>query len=174
MKFMDKEKKKEKKKKKKGSYGKVFGFCAVVACVATLFGWLGGGGFGFGGGGGFGLPFGSGGNGGSSGDGNGGSGYVNENGTYNNEAENNDNETSGGEVSGDGASQETVLLEIRVSGNSIYHGDQEIAIDELVPLFEELNQPGSTWELHDDQDIMETFENVRALMRENGIVYAIQ
>ena len=161
------------KKKKKGNYGKVLGFCGVVACAALLFAWLGGSGFGFGGGGGFGLPFGgsgNNGNGGGYGDGtNGGytsyppSDYTPPNGT-----------NGGGEngESGENGADEDVELVIRVVNNRIYHGENEITLDELVPLLEELNQPGAIWELRDEQAIMETYELVRAIMHENEILFA--
>ncbi|MCL2362618.1 MAG: hypothetical protein FWC73_12505 [Defluviitaleaceae bacterium] len=156
------------KKKKKGSYGKVLGYCVAVGCVAALLAIFGGG-LGFGGGG-FGLPFG-GGSGGSNG-GNG-TGYTNDSIIQNDDPEESD-DTNNHEISEDGAFEESAILTIRVVNNRIYHGEDEITIDELVQLFDDLNYPDATWELRDEQAIMETFENVQALMRENGISYVVR
>jgi len=161
---------KVKKKKKKGAYGKVLGFCVLAGCVAALLGWLGSGGFGFGGGSGFGLPWGQQGEGnGSGGDGNAGSGYVQQNNENNDEETN--NEASGYDPyqNGGGVADEGINLTIRVSGNTIYHGEDEVSSYALIRLFEGINQPGFVWELVDDQAILETLENVRMLMRENGV-----
>ena len=155
----------EKKKKKKGHYGKVLGFCAVVGCAAFLLSMLGGGG-GFG----FGLPW-AGGNGNGNGNGSNGGGYE-----ANGYQPSTDYETTNGEngyaydENGNGAPVEPVLI-IRVVGNDIYHGYEPITLDDLVPLLEEINQPGYVWELRDVQAIMETYDNVKVLMEENGISF---
>ena len=154
-------------KKKKGNYGKVLGFCAVVACAAALLGWLGGVG------GGFGLPFGGGGNGGGNGDGNGanGGGYSvqDEVTPGDNQDATADTQDEEGDISTPPVEEPPVLL-IRVVNDRIYHGDVEITIDELVGILEALNQPDYVWELRDEQAIMETYENVRVLMLETGIM----
>ena len=147
-----------KEKKKKSSYGKVLGFCIIVGCLAAFLAWLTGGGFGFGG---IGLPFGLGGN----GNGNGG-GYATDNGA----PPQDDQNYSAYEPGGYDTPEEPELL-IRVVQNTIYHGEREITIDDLVPLFEELNQPGLIWELRDEQAILETYENVKAILLENEIVF---
>ena len=141
-----------KEKKKKGSYGKVLGFCVIVGCVAAFLAWFGGD---------FGWPFGLG-DSGSGSNGNG-SGYT---------AENDypavqDNGPSAGNDTGDTYTEPELL--IRIAGNTIYHGEQEITIGELAQILDELNQPGFVWELRDEQAIMETYENVKALLVENDI-----
>jgi len=152
----------EKKKKKKG-YGKMLGFCGIVGCVAALL-W-GAGNFGLGGGL---LPWGQAGGGNGSGSGNG--GYA----SQNNQQQNTPppgqgtNEDPGDNGNGEVAADELI---IRVERDMIYHSERQITIDELVPLLESLNYPGAIWELHDDQAIVETYENVIALMRENGIEF---
>ena len=177
----------EKKKKKKGAYGKVLGFCVLAGGIAAVLAWLGSGGLGFGGGGGFGLPWGQG-NGNSSGgdsyNGNGayysspGGDYqdINGDGVSENNNQSDVNETGNNEASEyeGGANEAPPLLVISVVGNTIFHGDDEITIDEMVRLFDDINQPGFTWELRDEQAIMETFETVRTLMLENGVYYTVR
>jgi len=168
----------EGKKKKKGSYGKVLGYCVAVSCVAALLAVLGGG-FGLGGGG-FGLPWGSGnGSGNANGNGTNGSGYTNETTTQTNDPDETDAsgdyyDNNDHEISENGAFDEPVELLIRVVNDRIYHIEREVTLEELVSLFEGLNSPDATWELRDEQAIMETFENVQALMRENGVVYVVR
>jgi len=155
------------KKKKKGSYGKVVGFCVAVGCVATLLAILGGG-FGLGGGG-FGLPFGGNGSGSNN-------GTTNNNG-YANEPTNNDESQEDSydyEISEDSVFEEPIELVIVVAYNRIYHNQQEVTLDELVLLLNDLNDPNFTWELIDEQAILETLENVQALMRENDIAYVLR
>ena len=149
------------KKKKKGSYGKVLGFCIIVGCVAVLFNWLGGAGFGIGGD--FGLPFGL----GSDGNGSNSSGYAAEN---DNNLTQDVGTTSSEEPDDDDAAIEPELL-IRVVYNRIYHGELEITIEEFTQLLEDINQADLVWELRDEHAIMETYENVRTLMQDNGIVF---
>ncbi|MCL2527474.1 MAG: hypothetical protein FWE42_03565 [Defluviitaleaceae bacterium] len=155
----------KKKKKKKGAYGKVLGFCVLASCAALVLAFFGGDGFGFGGGSGFGLG-GPGGNGNGTANGTSGSGYSQ--GEYvpgdNYEDDNNQENGSDGVIN-----DEPVNLTIRVSGNNIYHDQDEVTSYELIRLFEEVNQPGLIWELVDDQAIHETLVTVRALMNENGV-----
>ncbi|MCL2403990.1 MAG: hypothetical protein FWC92_00445 [Defluviitaleaceae bacterium] len=152
------------KKKKKG-YGKVLGFCAIVGCVAALF-W-GAGYFGFGGGI---LPwaYGDGTNGTSNGNGNNNGAYTAQDNQYQDTSQVDPDETAN--IPGEDEVLPPVLI-IRVTRGEIYHGDRQISIYELVPILEELNQPGYVWELHDDQAIVETYENVIALMRESGVYF---
>jgi len=69
---------------------------------------------------------------------------------------------------GDESAPELIIKVIR---DMVYHAEHQITIDELVLLLEELNYPEAVWELHDDQAIVETYEIVIALMRENGIEF---
>jgi len=163
--------KKEKKKKKKGAYGKVLGFCVLVGCVAGFLAMFGGDGFGFGGGG-FGLGGSGNGNGNEPANGTNGGGYVSQNNTPDNDTEENPGYENGNE--GNNIGEEPVELVIRVVGNSIYHGERELTTTELTQLFDDVNQPGFTWELHDEQAIMETFELVQMIMRENEVAYTIR
>ena len=145
------------KKKKKKGYGKVVGFCAVVGCIAALL-W-GAGQFGLGGGL---LPWGQVNGGNGSGDG----GYAQQNGQQ--EAppvhiEPEEDTAAGEEV--------PPVLIIRVVRDTVYHGDRQISIDELMPLLEEISQPGDVWELYDDQAIVGTYETVIALMRDSGVEF---
>jgi len=157
----------EKKKKKKGNYGKVAGYCVVVGCAAALLAWLvGDGGFGFG--------EGFGGLGGGQGQ-NGANGGYN---AYQEQAYNPDvvageqHEPEDEHINDPNIPEpELPVLIIRVVNNNIYHGDDPISTDDLVRLFEDINQPGFVWELRDEQAIMETYENVKVLMNENGIVF---
>jgi len=144
------------KKKKKG-YGKVLGFCVIAGCLAALF-W-GAGYFGLGGGI---LPW------GQSEGGNGNGGYTEQN---NQEEAQPPGDTSEAPDAPDNGEEIAPELLIRVARDMVYHGERQITIDELVPLLEELNRPGYVWELHDDQAIVETYDNVKALMRENGIEF---
>ena len=149
----------KKDKKKKKGYGKVFGFCVVVGCIAALL-W-GAGHFGLGGGI---LPWGQ----IESGNGNG--GYTGQTNQPQDEAPP-PQETNEAPYEPGNDDESAPELLIRVSRDIIYHGEQQISIDDLVPLLEQLNQPGYVWELHDDQAIVETYENVKTLMRENGIEF---
>jgi len=166
----------KKKKKKKGAYGKVLGFCVLVGCIATALAWLGSGSLGFGGNGNFGLPFLGQQDSNDNGDNNGGEYYAppEDNDTNNTDDTNGNDDDNGTNDNGDTVVDEPVELVIRVVGNAIYHGENEITAEELVRLFNDVNQPGFTWELRDEQAIMETFENVRVLMRENGIYYTVR
>jgi len=153
-----------KEKKKKGSYGKVLGFCTVVACLAALLGWgFGGDGFGLGGGGfGFGGSNGNGGNDNS----NGGS-YAEYNTDYN-PYQNEPYDDTDGSGYTNGMHTEVVRV-IRVVRDSIYHGEQEITIGELEQILDELGGQNHEWELVDEQAISETYDNVLALMLGRGI-----
>ena len=158
----------KKEKKKKGNYGKVLGFCAVVACLAALLGWgFGGNGFGLGTGG-FG-PF------GGSGDGNGGdndtgSGYTEytENQTANEDPNANPDEADYQNGDTNGAAIEVVRT-IRVVRDDIFHGQQQVTIGELEYILDELYSPNEEWEIVDEQAISEVFDAVLALMIERGI-----
>ena len=150
----------EKKKKKKG-YGKVFGFCVIVGCIAALL-WGFGGNFGLGGGL---LPWGQA---GGNGNGNGSGGYASQNNQPQETPQPPAGETNGENGNGEEDSPELI---IRVVRDAIYHDSQQITIDELVPLLEELNYPGAIWELQDYYAIVETYENVLALMREHEIEF---
>ena len=150
----------KKEKKKKKGYGKVFGFCVVVGCITALL-W-GAGNFGIGDGL---LPWGQ----VNSGNGNGNGGYTGQNDQPQETPPPIEiNEAPGVPVNGEESEPE---LLIRVVRGLIYHGERQITIDELVPLLEELSRPGYVWELHDEQAIVETYENVKAIMRENGIEF---
>ena len=156
------------KKKKKGNYGKVLGFCVVVGCAAALLAWImGDGGFGFGDG------FGGIGGSGPGGNGNGSNGTVQE-GQYDPPADTTATETSDDD---DRTIQEIefvaepLVLIIRVVNNLIYHGDNEVTLDDLAILFNEVSHQDLMWELRDEQAIMETYENVIALMQEHGIAF---
>jgi len=65
--------------------------------------------------------------------------------------------------------QNDVLL-VRVVGNSIYHGYEEIDIDVLANLLQNAN-PNLTWELRDEQAILGTLDVTRAVFLENGIEF---
>jgi len=151
-------------KKKKGNYGKVLGFCAVVACVAALLGWgFGGGGFGLGDGG-----FGSGGNDTSNGANGTGSGYEDQNEdppSYSNGA---DEETDDQNGYTNGVTLEVVRV-IRVVRDDIFHGDSLITLGELEYILDELHLIYDDWELVDEQAISEVYDSVLALMLERGI-----
>jgi len=137
------------KKKKKGSYGKVLGYCTAVGCTALLVAWLFGDGIGFG----------LGGPGGGSNGGNGTNGGYSapQDETYHVVV------TPGGQDEPDDQQQEDTaipepevpVLIIRVVNSDIYHGDDAITLDDLGRLFDDINQPGFLWELHDEYAIME-------------------
>ena len=147
-------------KKKKRGYGRKFvGTCIVVGCIAAILWGIGE--FGFGGGGL--LPWGQG----------DGSAVVgqNENGQPASGAPANGNadEIAYGEPTD--ADDSAPVLVIRVVRDRVYHGEQEIDMDGLMTALDLYNQPGYVWELHDDQAIVETYDNVRAVMLENGIEF---
>jgi len=152
------------KKKKKNSYGKAVGFCVIVGCVAALL-W-GAGNFGLGGGI---LPWGQ--SNGGNGDGNGNGGYAQQNNQPQDETppQENENEEPGDEGEGDEAAP---VLVIRVVRDTVYHGENQISIDELTPILEQINQPGDIWELHNVQAIAETFNQVEEIMRDVGVNFA--
>jgi len=156
------------KKKKKGSYGKVLGTCVVGGCIVALLA-LFGGNFDIG------WPLGGGGGGnGNGGQTNGGNGYTNQD-TYHDPTYTNDEEAPGyDDQNQNGQNDGEVELVIRVVGNTIYHVDTEVELNDLVGLLERYNRPGARWELHDEQAIMETFELVEMLMRENMINYDVR
>ena len=167
---------KEEKKKKK-SYGKVIGFCVVVAIIASLFGW------GFGGGGGWPWARGNNGRGDgryeTSGNYDNGDGYQTDNGYVGDGADNgnaDDYYTQPDENGLTDAPEPPPELVIRVSEGLIFHGDSEddITLARLEELLLELNQPGDIWELRDEQSVVEVFANVRALLAELGIDYLIR
>ena len=167
---------KPKKKKSNSAYYKVAAACVAVVCILGALAFL----FGDGG---FGLGDGFGGIGGRGGDSNnGGSHYAGQNDVNGEETTSTETDTAGQETEDneydpeqdpedDTTVVEPPVLVIRVVSNTIYHGEQEVTIDELVQIFDEINQPGLTWELRDEQAIMETFANVRALMNEHGILF---
>jgi len=155
-----------KKKKKKKGYYKVAGFCAIVGCVAALLWGAGYFGLGGGGGDGFGLPF-------TQSSGNNGSGGQENNQAHTQTPPPQDTQEpqEPQDENGEGQEDPAPELVIRVVHDAIYHGQQEITLDDLVPLLERLNQPGYVWELHDDRAIVETYETVVAIMRENAIEF---
>ena len=64
---------------------------------------------------------------------------------------------------------ETPLLEIRVSGSTITHGDQELTLDELRTLLEGVSHFDYTWDLFDERAIDAYYEEVRNLFAELSI-----
>ena len=152
------------KKKKKGSYGKVLGFCVIVGCVAALL--FGAGHFGLGGG--F-LPCGQG-DGGIRGDRIGGIPVQYLPPETPAPASQEANDTPGQPGEGEDGYQ-VPELSIRITRDRIYHDGQEIDMDGLLQTLEALNQPGDIWEVHDDQAIVQVYDDVIALLRENGIEF---
>ena len=150
------------KKKKKRSYGgKIVGTCVVAGCIVALL-W-GAGHFGLDGGL---LPWGQE-DGGILGGRNGGVSAQNQSPGDATPAGNDSDVPEEPDENDESAPD----LIIRVVRDRIYHGEQEIDIDRLMQILDELNQPGYEWELHDDQAIVETYDNVRAIMLENGIEF---
>ena len=150
------------KKKKKGYGRKFVGTCVVVGCIAALL-W-GAGNFGLGGGL---LPWGQGEGFSIIGSGDGSAPAQNQ---PQNETSGAGNANDAPDETGDVEETAPVLL-IRVARDRIYHGEDEIDIDGLMQILDELNQPGYVWELYDDQAIAGTYDNVKAIMLENGIEF---
>ena len=166
---------KEKKKKKGGYYGKLLGACAIAACAIGLalgmFTDIGG--FGFGDR--WGLPqlalSGGGGENGGNNYGDGSNEEVTSHVYSSNEdaiTEENDEPLISAETE---IPHEPLLLVIRVSGHTIYHGEEELSQYGLVLLLEESYNSGEghVWELRDDRAILDTLNTVRALFSESGV-----
>ena len=62
-------------------------------------------------------------------------------------------------------------LLIRVSGESIFHGEEEINISQLRNLLREHDQPGLVWELRDEQAILAVYDEVRVLLMEYDVSF---
>ena len=62
-------------------------------------------------------------------------------------------------------------LLIRVSGDLIFHGDEEVTIHQLQTLLREHDQPGLVWELRDEQAILAVYEEVRVLLMEHDVSF---
>ena len=62
-------------------------------------------------------------------------------------------------------------LLIRVVGNSIFHGDEEITIAGLQNLLREYDEPGLVWELRDEQAILAVYEEVRVMLMEQDVTF---
>jgi len=141
-------------KKKNKHYGKIACGCALLVLAGGLF-------FDFGGfGSGLGLPTFNQGDNGDNGDSNGYDAPP----PYDNEPLINPTPTP--EVTPDPppyTGLETPLLEIRVTGSTIMHGDEEITLDELRELLESVSHRDYTWELHDDRAIVASYNEVRDL-----------
>ena len=66
---------------------------------------------------------------------------------------------------------EPISLLIRVSGDTIFHGDDEITVADLQALLLEHNEPGLVWELRDEQAILAVYEEVKVLLMEQGATF---